>query len=385
MAHVGIDIEQFVTDPYGSGIQRVLQQLAMHWPQQRLAADFIVPWRNGHLLLNPDQAGALVSLAFVDARGGDRHAAVRAEVAHLAESAPIVSTGQLLSAYSAWLLPEVSYLPSVLRRFELFQAGMPTAMIGYDTLPMTEPANYRFTPGSAAWVSEYFRFLARADSVICISEFARDSILDSLRRDRATPISIAHPGGDHVEVAYERGQRRSGPVRILRLGTFEARKQPMEIAQAFVAAVKSGTQVELTFIGAPSASDEQINLDIRKLSEQGIGLNWISQADDVSIRHHLQDADLFLSVGTEGFGIPVLEALAQGTPVLFDGVQPAAELMEGYGALRIPGMTHEDLVALFAEYSNLGMVQALAQDVDRNHIPTWAAFADGVCSGVLNA
>ena len=30
--YVGIDIEQFVRDPYASGIQRVLQYLALEWP-----------------------------------------------------------------------------------------------------------------------------------------------------------------------------------------------------------------------------------------------------------------------------------------------------------------------------------------------------------------
>ena len=108
--------------------------------------------------------------------------------------------GDLLSIYDAWLLPEVSYLPSVLRRFELFARCVPTVMIGYDALPMTEPANYRFRPGSSAWVSEYFRHLATADAVVCISDWSRDAILGRLRRDPALPITVAHPGGDHLAV-----------------------------------------------------------------------------------------------------------------------------------------------------------------------------------------
>ena len=82
--------------------------------------------------------------------------------------------GDLLSIYDAWLLPEVSYLPSVLERFVLFGRCVPTGMIGYDTLPMTEPANYRFTPGASAWVSEYFRLLAGADAVVAAADRARE-------------------------------------------------------------------------------------------------------------------------------------------------------------------------------------------------------------------
>jgi hypothetical protein len=62
-----------------------------------------------------------------------------------------VKDGDLLAIYDAWLLPEVSYLPSVLERFELFATlRADRSMVGYDTLPMSEPANYRFKPGMAA-------------------------------------------------------------------------------------------------------------------------------------------------------------------------------------------------------------------------------------------
>ena len=40
---VGIDIEQFVRDPYGSGIQRVLQYLAITWPGSDVEPVFIAP------------------------------------------------------------------------------------------------------------------------------------------------------------------------------------------------------------------------------------------------------------------------------------------------------------------------------------------------------
>ena len=40
---VGLDIEQFVRDPYGSGIQRVLQYLALTWPSGDVEPHFVVP------------------------------------------------------------------------------------------------------------------------------------------------------------------------------------------------------------------------------------------------------------------------------------------------------------------------------------------------------
>ena len=377
MTHVGIDIEQFVRDPYGSGIQRVLQQLALQWPADGPGADFVVPLDDAFGLLTPEQAAGLLTLAFVPRDpGADLRHIVRD---HLVALDPTrVRAGDLLSIYDAWLLPEVSYLPSVLERFELFAKCMPTAKIGYDVLPMSDPANYRFKPGTAAWVSEYFRHLATADAVVCISDYARDGILGRLRRDPALPISVAHPGGDHIEV--QQGRPPARPL-FTRLGTMEARKRPLEILAAFLEARRTqGLEADLLFIGAPSASDEEINESVRRASASDPAVRWVQGASDDEVRELVGRSSAFLSIGTEGYGIPVLEAVRLGTPVLFDGIQPAGDLMAGHGARRIEGMGQSGLAAAFASYGDPSALSGLRDDLDPGAVPTWAAFASGVAA-----
>jgi hypothetical protein len=225
MTHVGIDIEQFVTDPYGSGIQRVLQYLAKDWPHDMATADFVVPYRGEFILVPPLKASQLIGLAFDANISGDLRESIANRVSELADECPSVKLGTLLSMYDRWLLPEVSYLPGVLHRFELFGRCLPTSMIGYDALPMTEPSNYRFVPGRARYVSEYFRLLAKADVVVCISDYSREEILNRLRRDRSLITTVAHPGGDHVDVREPQIKLSTSPVKFVRLGTLEERKQ----------------------------------------------------------------------------------------------------------------------------------------------------------------
>ena len=389
MTHIGIDIEQFIRDPYGSGIQRVLQQLAAQWPVDLSPADFVVPIGDRYAIVTTDQAADLLSLSFTCRDAGLLRERVADRTAELARTAPIVDTGRLLSLYSAWLLPEVSYLPSVLDRFELFRKVMPVSMIGYDALPMTEPANYRFKPGAVSSVSEYFRLLASADSVICISEYARDSILDRLRRDRSLPISVAHPGGDHIAFTDDHNQhddhdKRNGAVRLLRVGTMEARKFPGEILDAFEAAVADGANLELVFIGAPSASDQGINTRVEKAAAAGIRVTWITDADDARVEEEMSRADIFLSIGTEGFGIPVLESIARGTPVAFAGIQPAADIMDGKGARSLEGLEHEELTRSFRQLADRSVIEDVRGQIRTEDIPKWRDFARGVCSGVLS-
>jgi len=385
MTHVGIDVGQFVEDPYASGIQRVLQYLAREWPTEDVPCDFVVPFGNEFLLASAQQAATLFDTAFEAESADQLRTSVEGVVRSLADVCVHVDLGTLVSLYTAWLLPEVSYSSAVLERLRIFRQSMPVTMIGYDALPMTDPDNYRFAPGSAALVCEYFRALADADSVVCISEYARGAILDRLRRDRSRPTLVAHPGGDHVPVATHSITRRDSaePSRFLRVGTMEARKMPTEILRAFQQARKTHN-IELCFVGAPSASDLSINAQIEAATEsQDSGVTWITSATDAEVHTRMYEADVFLSIGVEGYGIPVLESIRLGTPVLYAGIQPAAELMLGSGALRVPNVDHESLVRSFQEYGDRATIDDLAGTVDPHRVPTWSAFVDTVARASL--
>ena len=380
MTHVGVDIEQFVADPYGSGIQRVLQQIAHWWPED-VSADFVVPYRGRFLLLSPQQAGGLFDLAFAAASDDQLRQLIPQRLEELSSEALSVDLGRLISLFSGWILPEVSYLPSVLERLELFTRVMPTSMIGYDTLPMTEPANYRFTPGSAANVSQYFRLLRESPMVVCISDFSRGSILNRLRRDRRLPISVAHPGGDHLDARWvERSSDKDGPVHFVRLGTLEARKSPVELVTAFSAARAQGIDAHLTFVGRPSASDRRTNDAVNRAVELGIGVEWIPAANDDDVRRIIEQADVFLSVGSEGYGIPVLESIRRGTPVVYSGIQPAAEIMQGSGASEWEDVSPQGLVRMFETWSDRDQVALLHESVSPESVPRWSDFATAVAA-----
>ena len=379
MPHVGIDLEQFATDPYRSGIQRVLQQLAIHWPSDVIEATFVVPHRGQYLLLSPNQAAELIGVGFSQTTNVSLHNAISSKVEELSALAPSVSRGSLAALFSSWMLPEVSYLPIVQERFEVFDEIMPTVMIGYDALPMTDPGNYRFKPGQAWTVSRYFRALVRAYAVVCISTQSKIEILSRLRRDAQKVTTVAHPGGDHVPVHSKitpANQDSQSPLRLLRLGTLEARKRPLDALAIFEYMKDSGIDVELTYVGAQSSSDQSINDRIQRASSKSVGVTWIDDADDPEIYHQMKNADIFLSLGTEGFGIPVLESVRLGTPVVFEGSQPAAELMMDHGAFRLSSGEPKDMALEVCELSR--NMERNRDQLDPHAVPRWGDFARAV-------
>jgi hypothetical protein len=63
--------------------------------------------------------------------------------------------------------------------------------------------------------------------------------------------------------------------------------------------------------------------------------------------------------------------------VIFDGIQPAAELMVGRGALRIGAIADDRFARLFDD-SVLQRIDQLRGECSENDIPTWKAFAEVV-------
>jgi glycosyltransferase involved in cell wall biosynthesis len=363
---VGIDIEQFVLDPFASGVQRVLQYLAKEWPAD-LPAHFVVPIRNEFKLLTPTQAYELLSIPFDSGITGLDLGVVVTEHVQQLETQTCLET-ELISMFTTWFLPEVSYEPRVLRRFEAFQERVPTAMIGYDVLPMTHPGNYMFTPGTLANVSEFFRLVASTDTLICISDYAKDSIMETLRRDPSKRTTVAHPGGDHIPI-HTNKPKSSATTTYLRLGTVEARKAPLEILEAFEQAVTEhpGRDIELHFVGKPASVDIYLNDAIEQAIARGFPIRWTQGATDAEVVQIIQESDVFLSYGTEGYGIPVLESIRMGTPVVFDGIQPAAEIMETHGAHRLP-----------LEQVFIHPVGHSVSESDQARVPTWKDYVHRV-------
>ncbi len=385
MTRVGIDLEQYIVDPYGSGIQRVLQQLALLWPSDGPAADFVVPAGDGFHVLAPSDAAALLSIPFGSNAGdaGQLRQGVQAFLTSL--DLPTVGLAEVLKPLNGWLLPEVTYLTSIHRRFRQAAERMSVTMIGYDALPMTEPANYRFPPGGAANASEYFRLLASTSVLVCISEYSKRTINDRLRRSPRMHSSVAHPGGDHVPVGVPRNPRSGEPVRFLRVGTMEARKSPLGIVRAFLQAREAGCDVRLTYVGARSSSYEWMNEELVAAEGRDVGFTWLAQASDDDLVSIMGECDAFLSFGTEGYGIPVLESIRRGTPVLFGGIQPAAELVQGLGAVDCGEPSQENIRAMFEKYADRSVIEEARRMMDPQDVPTWADFARGVVQPIVTA
>jgi glycosyltransferase involved in cell wall biosynthesis len=190
-------------------------------------------------------------------------------------------------------------------------------MIGvfHDAIP------FRIDEGAGARPDEYLRaaglLAMRAALVCCDSANARTDLetFFPAARGRARVIPLGHDA-ERFRTAEPHRPRAAGK-RIAMIGDIEARKNQAGVLRAarFLAAAHPNEPVTLLLIGRPRTPDPLEFL----IHEAGryIRIERTGYMDDDRIPAVLAGCDCFVYPSLwEGFGIPVLEAMSAGVPVV---------------------------------------------------------------------
>ena len=189
-----------------------------------------------------------------------------------------------------------------------------------------------------AWVP---RSVARADHVIAVSEATRRDLIE-LYQTSPEKVSVLYHGVtadfrpvndrsqlDAVRQKYKLGYR---PF-ILSVGTIQPRKNYRRLIQAFA---DLSEEYSLVIVGS-KGWDYQLVLN--EVEVQGLKdrVHFPGFADDADLPALYSAASLFVYPSLyEGFGLPVLEAMACGTPVVAAEISSLPEVVADAGLLVSP-------------------------------------------------
>ena len=261
----------------------------------------------------------------------------------VARRTPLRSVGRLQRIARGALFWRRAFTADRLDRFEDFVLPMvkhpsaPTILTIHDIRSLYE------VPGTAraALRSRVFHHaFSRADRIIAVSEAIRKEILAF---HPSAHVTTVHNGVDPAAFAVSTSaadvtRRRLGlPDRfILAVGHVEARKNLPLLVEAVALLRDRGLSRPLAIVGNDGGEREAIRAQV---AARGLGdlVTIIEHADDAAVRALYASATMLAFPSRyEGFGIPILEAMAAGTPMVLSDIPVFRELTEDQGVYFSP-------------------------------------------------
>lgn len=194
-------------------------------------------------------------------------------------------------------------------------------------------------PGISTWLRrQHFRSILRARGLIFISEFSRRDFLQQFNYPEER-TSVALNGVSQAFSPRPRDASRAAlgipldrPV-LLHVGSEERRKNVETLLDALALLLRRRPETLLIRVGGPSARSQ------RRIARHGLAkqVRYLDGISDADLAACYAAADLFVFPSTfEGFGLPVLEAMRAGCPVLAANATSIPEIVGDAGMLVDP-------------------------------------------------
>ena len=235
---------------------------------------------------------------------------------------------------------------------ELGSHGVRLAALIYDLLPQQHPEWFEAT--LVAVSDRTIRAqAAHAEVVLAISadtaaQFARWASVQGLRPPQARVISLgadAAPASDPTSAAPADA---AGPLPdelvgvdyVLTVGTVEPRKNHATLLDAFDRLLIDQPGTHLVVVGRPGWHNDDVIERLASHPELGRRLHWFRAAgDDLLGTLYAHARVVAVASITEGYGLPVIEGMAHGVPVVSsDGgalVEAGGDLVDRVEALDV--------------------------------------------------
>jgi glycosyltransferase involved in cell wall biosynthesis len=198
--------------------------------------------------------------------------------------------------------------------------GIPTVVTLHGAAALHE-SGVRSPLSERVWLARARRAARVADQLVTVSEHSRDDILRLLDGHRPPPIEVIPHGVDATRFhpappdEIERVRRKHGVSGrfVLYVGNIEPRKNLVSLVSAVERINLSGEELELQVVGRPAWDAKESLAAIHRSPTSA----HLGRLPDDDVRALMSGCEAFVFPSRyEGFGLPVLEAMSCGAPVV---------------------------------------------------------------------
>ncbi|MFN8595229.1 MAG: glycosyltransferase family 1 protein [Anaerolineae bacterium] len=219
-----------------------------------------------------------------------------------------------------------------------YRPGVPTVLTAYDVIPLVYPQYYT-VPQRLIFRFAHARALKTAHVTLAISEATKVDLVRQFgtRPDRivVTPLAADPRFALQTTAAVQTVREKYHlPERyVLYVGSNKPHKNLARLIKAWLTAEGGMGNVELVIAGS---WDERYP-EAKRLAEGHARVHFLGSIDDADLPALYASALAFAFVSEyEGFGLPPLEAMACGTPVLASNTSSLPEVIGDAGLLVDP-------------------------------------------------
>jgi glycosyltransferase involved in cell wall biosynthesis len=366
-----IDLSEFLTNPITTGIQRITGEMCKYLPP-----DALTPVRlgsEGYLAFTPE----LISAIAEHFRQGS-HAGT-AEINRLSDFKKGMNVK--VSEADRVLVPEVF---GNSHRLGFFRAIPPRDLeryqfIVFDMLPLTHPQYFCSTWAETLGIYEYFKLLRRASWCGFISEDTRQAYYLRTKRSNVCGGVILPLGCDSLGPRPAR-PTLNRPLAFSVIGTVEPRKNHQLILEAFEPLLRKIEGLTLSFVGRMGWVSSELAQKVHALAaDKNSGFRFFSAPGDGAVRKCIEEsrATVYVSAA-EGYGLPPVESLWIGTPVIASNMVPSLKTLGLTGIHIVEPLNVTNLRRAILAFLNDDYANQKTEETMQLNMPTWQSFTEAV-------
>ena len=223
----------------------------------------------------------------------------------------------------------------------MHKTAIPSLVTIHDLIFVRYPQFYK-TLDRAIYLRKTKYACSAATKILAISEQTKSDIIDFIGTE-PEKIEVVHQAISplffhNTDCVKIKTKYKLPSDFILAVGTIEERKNQLSILKAVL---DQKLDIPVVFVGNPTSYCNDIHKFIAKkgITKQVIFLKNIPEKDLAAI-YQLAKLSIYISV-FEGFGLPVIEAMASGCPVITSNVSCLPETAENAAMLCDPNNTEQ--------------------------------------------
>lgn len=362
-----VDVDFSARHGLHTGIQRVVRSTVPKW--DHLHEVVPVAWTHGHGAfrhLDPVERERVLSWhdrrpATTHTNAGPRSLVVPWRTTVVLTEVPSRPACPRLAALAAW-------------------SGNRVVGIGYDCIPIV--SGLLVPPAEPNKFVDYLTVVKHMTSISAISSSATVEFRGFSRMLEGQGLS--GPRVEECALPVDRSYRfdptNPEPDRlpqVLVVGSFEPRKNQHAILYAAQVLWREGLRFHLRFIGGGGWGND-FPREIRRLRRSGRDVTQLTAVTEADLEREYRSARFTVFVSLhEGYGLPVAESIAYGTPALVTDYGSVREIGSGGGALFVDPRNDDALVGQLRRLLvDDELVTSLRKEIEGRAQRSWTDYAE---------